>query len=115
MHSDKEWRGFCVPFDVSCHAQSSKEAMKILKNLTELYIEGLEKYNYPKHLIKQNISEPEDRKVFKLLWPKIHKEISIGINKYQKLQKFLEEDNREIEVRERNSFASVSQQLVPQL
>jgi len=83
-----DWRGFCVPFNVSCNAPSSKEAQSRLEKLVSLYEEGLERYGYPKHLSIQGLSDPEDRKVFR----QIRKEIA------QQFRKKIEEDFMEYQL-----------------
>ena len=83
-----DWRAFCSPFDVSCNAPSAKEAMGRLEGLIDLYVEGLEKYNYPEHLSIKQISDSEDRAVFgkvkKQLADKIKKKIIEDYSEYQR-------------------------------
>jgi len=61
---DGTWRGFCVPFDISCTAETAEKAMKAIDELVELYIDGLKKYGFPVHLTVKELSDEEDRKVF---------------------------------------------------
>lgn len=83
---DGNWRGFCYPFDVSCTAKTSKEAKKILENLVDVYIDGLKKYNFPSHIAVKEISDKEDKKVFKKVLTLVIKDIGSKMKK--DLEKF---------------------------
>lgn len=61
---DNHWRGFCVPYDVSCNAKSKIDAINKLEKLVKLYEEGLGKYNYPQHLSIRKLTDQEDSLVF---------------------------------------------------
>ena len=73
---DGNWRGFCYPYDVTCNATSKEDAIKKLTDLVETYEECLDRYNNPKHLIINNLSDKEDQDVFKKVWPIISKGIA---------------------------------------
>jgi hypothetical protein len=62
---DGLWRGFTAPFDVTCNAETSKEAKERLDILTSLYMDGLKKHNYPKYLFTKDLSDSEDKQIFK--------------------------------------------------
>jgi len=64
---DNNWRAFCYPFDISCEGKSESKAKDSLDKLKKLYIEGLKKYNYPEHLIKKELSYPQDKKIFEIV------------------------------------------------
>ncbi len=78
VHKSKDgfWRGFCYPYDISCNASSQEDAKKQIEEMVETYEEVLKKYNNPIHLIKKELTEEEDRKVFDKLWPVIVKQIT---------------------------------------
>lgn len=58
------WRGFCSPFDVTCEANTQKKAITQLEESVKLYLDGLKKYNFPKHLSIKPLSSPKDKKIF---------------------------------------------------
>lgn len=68
------WRGFCAPFDITVNAQTKKEAMINLEKLVDLYIDGLKKYNFPKHLSIKPLSDPKDKKILNLITRHIAKQ-----------------------------------------
>ena len=72
---DNNWRAFCHPFDISCEGKSERKAKENLDKLKELYIEGLKKYNYPEHLMKKELSYPQDRKMLEMVKKELIKEI----------------------------------------
>lgn len=63
--NDGHWRGFCSPYDVFCNGTTKKGVLESLKELVTLYEEGLEQYDYPRHLSIKPLSNPEDEKVLK--------------------------------------------------
>jgi len=71
-----DWRGFCVPYDVSCNAKTQEEAKSKLEMLVKFYEEGLNKYKNPKNLILKELSDDEDKLFFNKVWPFISKDIS---------------------------------------
>lgn len=73
---DGGWRGFCYPYDVTCNASNRKEVMEKLEALISAYEESLERHNNPKHLIDKKLSDIEDRKVLKKIWPEVSKKIA---------------------------------------
>lgn len=83
---NNSWRGFCSPYDVTCEAESKKEAIKRLEKLVKLYEEGLEKYGYPKHLSIRLLSNSKDRIVFTEVREEIAERIALDIRK--KLSQF---------------------------
>lgn len=54
------WRGFVVPFDITYEAQSKEEVHSVLKDMIASYVEALNMYNHPKHLIDVPLSDKED-------------------------------------------------------
>lgn len=44
------WRGFVMPFDITYEAESKDEVVDILRQMTEVYVDGLKEYNNPTHL-----------------------------------------------------------------
>lgn len=72
---DKNWRGFCSPYDVSCEAENQNGAKKKLIDLVQFYEQGLEKYNYPKHLTFRALSNTEDKALFEIVKEKIAADI----------------------------------------
>lgn len=73
--NQKDWRGFCFPYDVTCNAPTEKEAKKTIQEMVDLYEEGLKEYHFPKQLSIKPISNTTDKKVFAI----IQKEIAKGI------------------------------------
>lgn len=61
------WRGFVHPYDVTIEADSKEEALEALKEMAEVYKEGLEKHGNPKHLALKPLSDPEDNERFQKL------------------------------------------------
>ncbi len=62
---DGDWRGFCSPYDIACNGTTKKGVLESLKSMVSLYEEGLEKYDYPRHLSIKPLSDPEDEIVFR--------------------------------------------------
>ncbi len=84
---DKTWRGFCVPFDISCTANTAKETISKLDELVEIYMDGLHKYGYPPHLTVKEISDEEDKKVFEKVLDHIVKDVANKMKKdFEKFQ-----------------------------
>lgn len=77
------WRGFCVPYDVSCNAETQEEAKSRLEMLVKFYEEGLNKYNNPKSLILKELSDDEDKLLFNKIWPHISKNIESKMKSYK--------------------------------
>jgi phenylalanyl-tRNA synthetase alpha subunit len=75
---DGTWRGFCAPFDISCTAETAKQAMKKIDELHEMYMDGLKKYGYPTHLVsgKNELSDKEDEAIFEVVLKHIAAEVS---------------------------------------
>ena len=84
------WKGFCAPYDVTCFAKTADEAKDRLEKLVSLYEGGLKKYNWPKHLVSKNLSDKEDQKILKELWPKILAKISEDIQRYKTYHQYIE-------------------------
>ena len=80
--SQDGWRGFCVPYDVTCNAKTQEEARGKLEELVKLYEEGLNKYGNPKNLILKELSDEEDRAFFKKIWPHILRNIESKMKTY---------------------------------
>lgn len=74
--TNNKWRGFCAPYDITCNTDSQEEAITAIENLTELYEEGLRKYNFPEHLSVKPLTNKSDREVFKFVIAQIAKDIS---------------------------------------
>ena len=77
------WRGFCSPYNVTCEARTKESAKQKLEKLVDLYVEGLKKYNYPKHLSMIPLTEKEDNKVQKIVLEKICEDIKENYIKFQ--------------------------------
>lgn len=77
------WRGFCVPYDVSCNAKTKEEAKRRLVELVKFYEEGLNKYGNPQNLILKELSDEEDKDFFKKIWPHISKKIESRMKSYR--------------------------------
>lgn len=77
------WRGFCVPYDVSCNASTQEEAKSRLEMLVKFYEEGLNKYKNPRSLILKELSDDGDRMFFNKIWPNISKVIESRLNSYK--------------------------------
>ncbi len=58
------WRGFVQPYDVTTEAPTKAKALKALREMAEVYEDGLKKYDYPMHLASKHLSDPEDNEVF---------------------------------------------------
>ena len=89
---NESWRGFCSPYGIDVQTSSAEEAKEAITNLVKTYEEVLKKYDYPSHLIKNDLSDLEDEKILKLIWPKIVAKISEEVKKNKSLndyQKFL--------------------------
>lgn len=113
-----DWRGFCVPFDIACTATTSHEAKVKLDELVSLYVEGLRKYNFPKHLVNKKITDSEDKKVFRLLWPKIQEEIEQDIRQaraYQQYREFLDRQKQVFSVSPSRGYKPATVSLSHQL
>lgn len=54
------WRGFVQPYDITTEAPTKAKALLALKEMAEVYEEGLKKYSYPAHLLTKHLSFPED-------------------------------------------------------
>ena len=80
--SQDGWRGFCVPYDVTCNAKTQEEARGKLEELVKLYEEGLNKYGNPKNLILKELSDEEDRAFFKKIWPHILRNMESKMKTY---------------------------------
>lgn len=61
------WRGFVTPYNVTFEASSRKKVEEVLPEMVKLYEAGLEKYNYPSHLMKVPLSYQEDIEEFNKL------------------------------------------------
>ncbi len=81
--SQDGWRGFCVPYDITCNAKTQEGAKKKLEALVELYEEGLNRYGNPKHLILKELSDEEDKAFFNKIWPHISKNIESRMKSYK--------------------------------
>ena len=77
------WRGFCVPYDVTCEAETKREALRRLEKLVRLYEERLEKYVYPKHLSIRPLSDKDDQIIFQKVWKKIISDIEQDFLEFQ--------------------------------
>lgn len=64
--NEGHWRGFCSPYDITCERLTKKATKEALEESVELYKEGLEKYNYPRHLSIKQLSNPQDEAVLKM-------------------------------------------------
>lgn len=73
---DGTWRGFCSPFDISCTAKTAKQAMKITDSLVKAYIDGLCKYDFPLNTAVKELSDEEDKIVFKKVREYVIKDIA---------------------------------------
>jgi len=79
---NKNWRGFCYPFDVTCEGFTKDQVMKKLKKLVDLYCEGLKEYEYPQHLLIRKLTDEQDRVVFSRFVEHITKEIEERLINY---------------------------------
>jgi hypothetical protein len=61
------WRGFVYPYNITTEADSKDLAHIALTEMTEVYEEGLRKYDFPAHLKSRPLSDEEDREVFNRL------------------------------------------------
>jgi len=61
------WRGFVYPYDITTEADSRDMARTALAEMTEVYEEGLKKYDFPSHLKSRSLSDEEDMEVFNRL------------------------------------------------
>lgn len=85
--NEGHWRGFCSPYDVSCDRLTKKGVLESLKESVSLYEEGLKKYNYPRQLSIKQLSNPQDKAVFKMALKIIaEKEKESLLNNYYKYQ-----------------------------
>ena len=80
---NKNWRGFCFPFDITCEAFDKETAMKKMDAMVDIYIEGLKKYNFPEHLSIKKLTNKDDRAVFKKIQPIIAKKVEEDLKNYQ--------------------------------
>lgn len=61
------WRGFVQPYAITTEASTKAKALVALKEMAEVYEEGLKKYSYPEHLLTKHLSDPEDADKFNQL------------------------------------------------
>ncbi len=66
------WRGFVLPYDVTYESTSQQKVMEVLKEMVEVYEEGLELYGHPDHLKNVLISSQEDMEK----WNEISQEVT---------------------------------------
>ena len=66
------WRGFVMPYDLTYEADTKETVIQILKDMTNSYIEGLEKNNNPSHLNNVPLSDKKD----KVMWSEISNEVT---------------------------------------
>lgn len=62
--SKGEWKGFTHPYGETTEANSKKEAISKLKDLTGAYDRMLKNYQYPSNLMSGHLEDPMDRGVF---------------------------------------------------
>src|SRR3989338_217954 len=93
---DGNWRGFCYPYDLTCNAKTKDEAREKLTSLVETYEEVLSKYNSPRHLVEKNLTDAEDRKIFKEVWPEISKTIVSHIKTASSPEKYTSNFSRTV-------------------
>ena len=73
------WRGFAQPYDITTEAPSKTKALAALREMVEIYEEGLKKYSYPAHLTTKHLSDSEDLEKFnQLALDYISKKGSVG-------------------------------------
>ena len=80
--SQDGWRGFCVPYDVTCNARTQEEAKNKLGALVKFYEEGLNKYGNPKNLTFKELTDQGDKVFFDKIWPHISKYIESKMKSY---------------------------------
>lgn len=62
---DNTWRGFVVPFDITFEGETKKEVVNALREMIDVYVEGLHQYKNPEHLEIVPLSyEPDRQKWF---------------------------------------------------
>ncbi|MBI2617867.1 hypothetical protein HYW58_00190 [Candidatus Kaiserbacteria bacterium] len=87
------WKGFCAPYGVTTQATTCEEAKTHLEELVELYEEGLKKYNYPKHLVFQELQDVEDNKVLKLVWKEVTRTLGQKMKEERNFIEFTKQSN----------------------
>ncbi len=85
---DNKWRGFCYPYDVACTVDTKEEAMEAITSLIETYEKVLAKYNHPRHLAENKLTDEGDQRVFNMLWPKITRQIADDVGKAKTLSQY---------------------------
>jgi predicted RNase H-like HicB family nuclease len=93
------WKAFCAPYGITTQATSKKEAKKRIEASVELYEEGLEKYGYPKHLLYQEFSDKEDKKILNLVWKNIKIRGEKKIKQQKDFIKFAQEEEEQNQIR----------------
>ena len=61
------WKGFAHPYGVTSQATSKAKALVSLKELVEDYRKELKKYDFPSHLIHQQLIDLEDREMLSVV------------------------------------------------
>lgn len=69
------WKAFAVPFGITTQASTSDEARRKLEELSDLYIEGLREMGFPRHLMSNELTDPEDRGVLRQIASDITEEV----------------------------------------
>lgn len=69
VYKSKEgyWKGFCHPYGITSQATSKVKALAFLKELVEVYRLELKKYDFPAHLVYQQLTDIEDREMFSVV------------------------------------------------
>lgn len=70
------WKGFAAPFGISTQAPTDAEARRKLEELADLYIEGLREKGFPKHLMEQRLTDPEDQSVLDQIMGELAEEMA---------------------------------------
>jgi predicted RNase H-like HicB family nuclease len=66
------WRGFVMPFDITYEAETREAVVSVLKEMIDMYVDGLREYKSPKHLSDVPLSNTSDIKK----WMSISQELT---------------------------------------
>ncbi|MEK7187137.1 MAG: hypothetical protein AAB690_02470 [Patescibacteria group bacterium] len=58
------WRGFVHPYNITTEAESKNQALTALREMADIYEEGLKKHDYPSHLANKHLADEEDSQMF---------------------------------------------------
>lgn len=61
------WRGFVHPYNITTESDTKAQALTALREMVDMYEEGLRKYDHPNHLANKHLTDEEDNQMFNKL------------------------------------------------